>query len=362
MKKITLLATLIAANLLSFAQEKGKPVIVFNEKNYDFGTVKEEIGKVTHDFVFTNKGDAPLMIQQVTASCGCTTPVWTKEPIAPGAKGTISVTYSAAGRPGPFTKTITVNNNSTENPVMLTIKGAVTPKSISLEQVYPLVFGPIHLKTSTVAIGNVIKGETKTARFMVLNTTSAPVALSVGNLPKHITATVQPASIQPNSEATIVFTYNTNLVNDWSVRIDPATLIVNNDAAGSKAYVLNVTANISENFSKLTPEERKNAPMVEIITKEVKLGKVKLNGKTSGTIALKNTGASPLMIRRIFSDCNCITFNIGKNGIAAGKTENIKFSVAVGDLVGQKLQTVNIITNSPSTPNSQLRIGWENVQ
>ena len=129
MKKLSFLALMLCFTVLCFAQDASKPVLSFGEKSYDFGTVKEEVGKITHEFNFTNTGKAPLVIQQVTASCGCTTPSWTKEPIAPGAKGAITVTYSAAGRPGTFQKIITVTNNSAENPIVLTIKGQVTPKA-----------------------------------------------------------------------------------------------------------------------------------------------------------------------------------------------------------------------------------------
>lgn len=136
MKKLAFLASMLCFTILGFAQDANKPVLTFAEKSFDFGTVKEEAGKITHEFTFTNTGNAPLVIQQVTASCGCTTPSWTKEPVAPGAKGVITVTYSAAGRPGAFQKTITVTNNSAENPIALTIKGQVTPRATT-QQVTP---------------------------------------------------------------------------------------------------------------------------------------------------------------------------------------------------------------------------------
>ncbi|MBP1638499.1 MAG: putative secreted protein [Bacteroidetes bacterium] len=129
MKKISFVALMLCFTAICFAQNANKPVLTFAEKSFDFGTVKEEAGKITHEFTFTNTGKAPLVIQQVTASCGCTTPAWTKEPVAPGAKGIITVTYSASGRPGSFQKSITVTNNSAENPIILIIKGQVTPKA-----------------------------------------------------------------------------------------------------------------------------------------------------------------------------------------------------------------------------------------
>ena len=126
MKKRLLLGVmglLIATSI--FAQ---KPGIQFTESTYDFGTVAEEVGKVSHVFEFTNTGDADLVLTNVQASCGCTTPQWVREPVAPKQKGTITVTYSAAGRPGPFTKTITVYSNDSINQAVLIIKGEVIPK------------------------------------------------------------------------------------------------------------------------------------------------------------------------------------------------------------------------------------------
>lgn len=129
MKKLSFLAVMLFAAITCFAQDATKPVMSFAEKSFDFGTVKEEAGKITHEFTFTNTGKTPLIIQDVRASCGCTTPSWTKQPIAAGAAGKITVTYSAAGRPGQFDKAITVTNNSAENPIILRIKGQVTPKA-----------------------------------------------------------------------------------------------------------------------------------------------------------------------------------------------------------------------------------------
>lgn len=103
------------------------PGIVFASQSYDFGKIKEEDGSVTTTFEFTNNGSEPLILSEVRASCGCTTPDWTKEPVAPGAKGFVKATYNTKGRPGMFEKSITVKSNAAENggTVVLTIKGEV---------------------------------------------------------------------------------------------------------------------------------------------------------------------------------------------------------------------------------------------
>ncbi len=80
---------------------------------------------LTHNFgKFTNKGNAPLIINQAVASCGCTVPSYTKTPIAPGESGTIAVTYNGRGKfPGHFKKTITVRSNASTNMVRLYVEG-----------------------------------------------------------------------------------------------------------------------------------------------------------------------------------------------------------------------------------------------
>jgi hypothetical protein len=82
----------------------------FKTEEHSFGNIPEG-PSVSYDFEFTNIGKEPIILSNVQASCGCTTPTWPKEPITPGKSGKITATYSTQGRPGPFTKTITVTSN-----------------------------------------------------------------------------------------------------------------------------------------------------------------------------------------------------------------------------------------------------------
>ncbi|MGL5228070.1 MAG: DUF1573 domain-containing protein [Bacteroidales bacterium] len=108
------------------AQQK-TAVIQFDQVSHDFGKFSEDKKNVTYEFKFKNTGNAPLVISRVTASCGCTTPEWTKEPVAPGKTGYVKATYNPVGRPGAFNKSITVFTNTPEKNVRLTIKGIVQP-------------------------------------------------------------------------------------------------------------------------------------------------------------------------------------------------------------------------------------------
>ena len=92
---------------------------------HDFGKFGENDGSVTAVFVITNNTDAPIVLTNVRASCGCTTPTWTQEPIEPGKTGEISVSYNPKGRPGPFEKVVTVTTNGNPQRLTMRIKGIV---------------------------------------------------------------------------------------------------------------------------------------------------------------------------------------------------------------------------------------------
>ena len=119
---------LLTASIVT-AQQNDASFALEGEAVHDFGDVKEADGPVTHTFTVKNEGDAPLVISRVVPSCGCTTPNWTKEPIASGETGEIIVTYDPAGRPGPINKTVSVYSNGKAGSVVLTIKGNVIPKT-----------------------------------------------------------------------------------------------------------------------------------------------------------------------------------------------------------------------------------------
>jgi hypothetical protein len=126
MKKVSLLfMCLLLCSGIAFAQQK--PEAEFKKTEHNFGNIKEEIGDVTTQFEFTNKGDSPLIIHRVSSSCGCTTPSYSREPILPGKAGSISARYSTVGRPGSFNKSIRVYTNVPDTVYVLTIKGERDP-------------------------------------------------------------------------------------------------------------------------------------------------------------------------------------------------------------------------------------------
>ena len=98
-------------------------VAVFEAQNFDFGKIKQGV-PATHEFTFTNKSKVTMVITGVQASCGCTTPDWSKNPIPPGGQGFVKATYNAAGV-GAFDKSVTVTANVEAGAIPLRIHGEV---------------------------------------------------------------------------------------------------------------------------------------------------------------------------------------------------------------------------------------------
>jgi len=168
MKKISLVILFLLAITVVHAQS----IIEFEKETHDFGTFDE--GKVaTYDFVFKNRGKTPLILQSVEPSCGCTSPSYTKEPIAPGKTGKISVSYSSQGRPNAFHKSITVRTNSEEPVKVLYIKGFVSPKVAVAASAAVLT-----LDRTVANIGNLQLGQTALQKFVITNTGTSDLAIS----------------------------------------------------------------------------------------------------------------------------------------------------------------------------------------
>ncbi len=112
-------------SLSAMAQKDAQ--IKFDKTVHNFGEFSEKNAVQECVFTFTNVGEKPLVINQAVASCGCTIPKYTKQPIQPGQKGEVKVTYNGAGKfPGHFKKTITIRTNGSPEMTRLYVEGDMT--------------------------------------------------------------------------------------------------------------------------------------------------------------------------------------------------------------------------------------------
>ena len=160
----------------------------FEKTIHDFGQIKEVDGAAEYTFSFVNSGDQPIRISGVKASCGCTTPFWTKEEILPGDSGKITARYNTNNRPGAFNKSLRVTSNATTASMTLYIKGHVEPKPRTIEGDLRLKMGAIRLKSRSFNLGRVTTEKIIERPFDVYNEDSIAVTFFPDGmeLPEHI--------------------------------------------------------------------------------------------------------------------------------------------------------------------------------
>ena len=212
-------------------------VMQFETDNHDFGNVPEG-AMATHEFKFKNTGNQPIVIANVQASCGCTTPDWTKAPVLPGKTGIIKAMYSSAGRPGVFTKTVTVTSNAADPSTVLSIKGAVLTKAEMKPTLTPaqLAASPhLVVDNSTHDFGKMEVGQQPTARFVMKNTGKTPLVLGPLNASCYCVGyKTPPAPIGPGESAVVELLYSQRQLG----QVSDAVTISSNDVSGDAKITL----------------------------------------------------------------------------------------------------------------------------
>jgi len=342
----------IAAPWAKVDAQTKKPKITFKETEFDFGKFPEERGKVSHTFEFTNTGGEPLIINNVRSSCGCTVTDWSKKPIQPGEKGYIKATYNASHRPGKFTKTITVSSNAVNSVEVLRVRGEVIPKKKTLKDIYPQKFNQLRARSNHIALMKIKNTEVKTDSLEVLNNSEDTITIGFQLVPKHLKIKAVPEKLLPHKKGHIVVTYDAAKKNDWGYVIDRLYITINGKPVTTNR--LNVSANITEDFSNIDP---KKAPKIEFDHIDYDFGQATDGDVVIHKFPFKNTGKSDLIIRKVKASCGCTATLVGDKVIKKGKESYIEAKFNTRGRGGHKqYKTITVITNDPEHPQIILRL------
>jgi len=354
MKKIGLSLFLVAATLITFAQ----PKIQFESTTYNFGQIREEGGKVTGKFEFTNVGDSNLVLTNVRPGCGCTAANYSREPIAPGQKGFIEATYNPYNRPGAFNKNIRVTTNEPQfrgnnksGPHMIFIKGEVIKRPPTVFELagYKKGNGMSRIKESSVT-HNLKNTESVRDTFVIRNFWDKPVSYTVDTKNAYVTEVYRSfgPSILPGQEGTLVLEYNAAKRNAYG-QIKDVIYISTNDSIESKKAI-HYAMNIKEDFSNLTKKQLKNVPVVVYDKTSCDFNKVQKNSQQSQTFTLTNTGKDPLIIRSMKSSNGMFRVSSDKTEVLAGEKATVTVTFRASSRASNQKATIEMITNAPSNP------------
>lgn len=337
--------------LISVAYVHGQMAVTtmkMTETQHDFGTFKEEAGQQTYDFAVTNTGNQPLVIQNIVASCGCTTPEWTKGPIPPGGKGKITAIYDPKDRPGAFDKTLSVYTNTNPAVTVLTIRGNVTPREKTVDELFTFPVGMgVRFESIQLAFTNIKKSEKKIRVMQVVNTSNEPVKIEFDNVPAHLSIKANPETLKAGQKGIIEGTYDATKNNAWGNTSDMIRVKLNGVPQNNQYYY--VSANLVEDFSKLTKEEIVNAPVFKIDATTVDLGKIRGGTENEVEFRFTNAGKSDLFIRHVRATCGCTAIQQGQQGVGIkpGQSSSIKATFNSGGYTGKVTKAIYVYANDP---------------
>jgi len=338
--------------MLSFRVLAQVEPIVFEEKEYDFGVIKEGDGPVTHEFLFLNNSNAPVKILNVQASCGCTTPGWSKEEIAPGKSGFVKAQYNPYNRPGPFNKTLTVRTNLNQN-IILRIRGSVEPRVKTVEEQFPTAIGNLRFKSSSFNLGRITPHAPVTREFEVLNYGEEPVKfMNIVDAPTYIQVDFSTQEIQPKEQAKIVITYDAAKRNDMGFLIDDFSIMTNDSKDAKKEF--KVYATVDPYIPPMTAEQRMQAPHLEVEKDVADFGSIQTGEKIDQIYTLKNTGKTKLDLVMIKPSCDCIKIMSAIESIEPGASVDLKVTFDASGLRGTQQKYLTVFSNDPSGPAKRL--------
>ena len=350
MKKQLFFFVLFLSALTLFAQ----PAIKFDNTTIDFGNIKEEEGKVSKNFEFTNVGDQPLLITSVKPGCGCTAADYTRTEVAPGGRGFITATYDPHNRPGSFNKSIKVTTNEPR----FTEGGNVPPHSInirgSVEKRPPSKFelagyansqgGDVRIKDGNVKF-ELFTNETKQFTIKVMNFSEETSKFElINSLPNYITMEGV-KEIKAGEEVEITFKYDAAKRGEIGEYKD-LVVFTTQDPNVKIPFTIDVV--IREDFSKLTPKQLQDAPKAHVESMTLDFGNVTRNTTPTVELKLYNNGKNPLIIRQLKSSNSLFSVVSDKNEIPQGGFATIMVTLNSRSRRGKQNATLEILTNDPA--------------
>ena len=332
------------------AQERITDGIEIDKFVHNFGDILLDSGPVSCTFTLTNTGAKPVVIYNVTTTCGCTDVDWTKEPIRPGKTGTVSVTYSNDEGPYPFNKSLTMYLSEMKKPVILKLRGVSLDRVRPLEELYPVSYGSFGLKENINKCGNMDQNGQKSEAVMVANLSDSPMTLSFSDVSKNLKISVSPNPIPARSTAELSYTITADRTL-WGKNYYWATPVTNGktytNSEGDKK--IGFWAFTREDFSGVTAEQKRNGPRPTFKESTYSFGKIRQGQKVTASYTFKNDGKAPFKVYKVDADADVSCSGVPE--AAAGESVTFKVELDTTDMPkGESLTIITLTTNSPLRP------------
>ncbi|OQP56401.1 DUF1573 domain-containing protein [Niastella populi] len=184
--------------------------LVFEERVYNFGTIHEKDGKVSHTFYFRNTGKKPVTITAINTGCSCIGKKKHDGEVKPGERTALTITFDPAYKSGFFSKEIFIFSENGKQYNHVWVEGNIIPGERPVENDYPYNFGSeLHLRYKVMALGYLKPGQAKKVELPLINAGNKEMVLKL--IPKNNSEGLyftNPGKIAPNSKRTVTFNYS----------------------------------------------------------------------------------------------------------------------------------------------------------
>lgn len=350
MRKIWLTMVVALSSVLAHAE------LVWLSPSHDFGAFSEDMNTVSCVFKAVNTGSEGVSVVSTRANCGCTVANPSREIIAPGDTLSVPVEFNAIGRPGRFSKKVSVETSDGAKTV-LTISGTVIGTQSTLVQRYPVEVGRARISGTVIPFGSTRKGRTMSGGVNIYNPTEKSIKPEVRDLPEYLTATFMPQEIGVGEQGFLTLNFNTNKCGEWGTVVDSFVLIPDVTNANDSISISTVGI-INEDFSKLTEEDRAKGPKIVVEPKTVDFGHFAGENTLQRSIKICNEGGTVLYIRKIETAEKAVEIGKYKEKVMPGKCVEIKLTLNC-DAVEKESPLngkVQIISNDPANSGVSVRI------
>ena len=327
-----------------------------NTEMYSFGQIEWK-HPVTVQYTITNTGDQPLVLTEVEPDCACSVAQWTKTPIAPGAKGTVNVTFDAKAL-GHFQKSVAIYSNAQPNLVYLKFNGEVVQEIKDFTKTHPYLIGQIRIDKNSLDFPDIQHGEQPVIHIGVVNLSDRPYEPVLMHLPPYLQTKVEPNVLQKGEKGVITLTLNSERLTDLGLTQASVYLSrFSGDKVGDENEIP-VSAILLPDFSGMTEVEKANAPVISLSTKEVDMSAILAKkSKARQDITITNTGRSPLQINKLQVFHPAVGVNLKKSVLQPGESTRLRVTV-VKKNIGKKRRHLRLlmITNDPMQPKVEINI------
>ncbi len=332
--------------------------LLFDRNNPAFMNLQyNEVRRDTIRFYNNSDKEMQISLKESPTHIGASLSV---QKLKPQQRGFLVLTYDAGKMttPGNRNDRVVLQTNDPKQEVkMLFVTSSVIakPQDPTPEQLYPFQMGNLRMVRNSVSFPDILNTAKKTDSMTLYNNGTYPVNIAFKEVPKHISAALSSPVIEPGKTVALRITYDASKTNQFGFVTNDRIMMQTNDTL-QPLKVLYVSANIKEDFSKLTPQQKENAPKIVFENNVFDFGTKPSGPDVPHSFVFSNTGKSDLIIRSVRAGCGCTATHSEKTVIKPGEKSKIDMVFNTKNRVGNQYKSITVVTNDPENSVIMLQV------